>query len=145
MKRIRASLLAASERVVQLVNKELTTIGQQIRQDIIIPFCTKIDCDFKSSNGHWSFLLRYPVPVASWKWWYVGEDRRPLPGNPGGLGGEEDRWWADVTDEERQLKELLDSYPDWASASGRLSWHIDSFIRPIERTPCLTSPTAVPT
>jgi hypothetical protein len=128
MTKILDALQASEERVMRFVNEELAAIGELVREELIIPFCDEMDCDFQSNNGHWVFLLNYPCPGTHGRLWEVGDARRPLPGNPGGLEGDMDKWWAAITNKECQLKDMLNSSPEWGH--GSIAWHVRSYHRP---------------
>lgn len=125
--KIHSQMRKASDEMDRLANKQFKEIGRAVRQDVIIPFCDRIDCDFETSNGSWAFYLRYPLPHRRTLYWAVGHERRQLPSAPNDLSSDEDCWWAEITDEELRIAEVLDSYPPWAT--GRLSWHVDPYTR----------------
>lgn len=114
-------------KVRNIITSELNAVGAQVRKSVIIPFCDRMGCDYRTSNGSYGFWLRYELPPERSRLWVVGDDRRPLPGNPGGIEGDEDKWWAEVTDEERRIKELLESRPEWGT--GPLCWFVEDYRR----------------
>ena len=116
----------ASTEVERLAEKQLKAIGRAVRRNIIIPFCDRIDCDYETSNGDWSFHLRYPLPRDVRSYWDVGSERRQLPSAPDDPSTDEDTR-VEITDEERLIAEALDSCPPWAS--GRLSWYVKPYKR----------------
>jgi hypothetical protein len=95
------------------LNKLYDEYTEHIRENVIIPFCQKFDLRFTAGMGSWTFVIDYEGQDHG-KIWFVGEDRRPLPGRPDTVEGEEDDWFEEVTHEEKFLKILLDSGTAWS-------------------------------
>ena len=95
------------DEITDIRNEKYKELGAWLRLHVVKPFCQKFNLTFDTGMGQWSFCY---VRQGKRKCWYVGEDRRELPGRPDTEDGDE--WYAEITYEEKLIKKLLDRGDD---------------------------------
>ncbi len=111
-----SSISEAEKDIDYVVRDRYVTIGARIRQNVVKPFCQKFNLTFDTGMGQWSFC--YTKGPYAGKCWFVGEDRRVCPDKPEGPEGDDDRCWPEITEEEKAIKRLLDTFDYKGNAVG---------------------------
>lgn len=101
----------AEDLIDSVINKHFEELGADLRLNVVKPFCQKFNLSFTTQNGAWFFHYSH-AGVDNGKMWDVGDQPRRLAGRPDGLPGDEDCWFAAVTEEDRNIRKVLNT-PDY--------------------------------
>lgn len=99
-----AFLNAKNAEINEIVGLKTKAAEQFIRDKVVIPYCKKHGYRFSAGMGGWCFHDR------DGDCFYPGEDRHKRPGRPHRSCDpkyDEDEWYLDITDEDREVRDIL--------------------------------------
>jgi hypothetical protein len=113
-KSLALGLLADKNKEIrEIISMKTSAMESHIRARIVIPFCDKYDLSFTAGMGTWMFRDSHG------KLFDLGVDRREHPDRPqdGSPEADDDRWYIEPTQEDKDIKEILDFQFDCMNCS----------------------------
>jgi len=103
---------AATDEINELANRKYNALSKLILEKVVKPYCDANRMSYFYCNGTWWFT------EANGRQFDIGDDRREKPGRPDGPEGEGDEWFLDPTDEEKRIRDLLNTEAGYNACIG---------------------------
>lgn len=94
-------LNGANDEINEIIGRKTTVQENFIREKVVIPYCQKHGYSFSAGMGGWCFIDHTGNPF------YPGESRHVRTDRPDGPEGDDDKWFIEPTEEDKDVAELL--------------------------------------
>ena len=102
---------ATNQEIGEFETRKVDAMAKLIFEKVVVPYCKATGMRFSAGMGGYTFI------DTKGRCFDIGEERYSKPDRPDGLEGDEDEYWVTPTEEEKQIREILD-YPIGPHGSG---------------------------